>query len=304
MDGENVGYNCFNCGTKFIYEEGSTSLSRTGKRVLSAFGIPESDIQLVLGSSFFNQKEESKIITLDSLQTKVNLFTPEIALPPRTYPLGVEHNEEHQVPIIEYLTRRKIDPLRVNAHFSLDPKMLRRVILPCIRDGKIIFWQARSIDQDVKPRYIAPVISKEAVMWGYDNIWRSRTAPLFVTEGIFDAEPVDGVALLGSKINDSKLEVLNRVKRPKVVVVDRDLNGGTLGQIALDLGWEVSFVHESAKDVNHSVQRFGRLFTIWNLMQNRTVPGGIRAASGVTVQSELQLKMQMALANLASKRGK
>lgn len=300
LDGELVGYNCFNCGSKFTYEEGSGKFSRNARRILDAFGITQKDLDEVAGSAFFNKSTEEKVITLESLKPQITLFTPEVKLPPASYPLGSPHNEALQLPLIEYLVSRSIDPLRVFAHFSTDPKFLRRVILPCMRENKVIFWQARTID-DVRPRYLSPSVPKEAVMWGYDNIWKHQSAPLFVTEGIFDAEPLEGVAILGSTVNDSKLEVLTRSRRQKIVVIDRDDNGEVLGEIALKHGWQVSFVDRRAKDVNDSVRKFGAAFTIWSLMQNRTVPSKFTSSSGMSVKSELELKMQLALAKLGRK---
>lgn len=297
-DGIYTGANCFNCGMKFRYEEGSGKLSRDARHILEAFGISKQEIDAVLGSSFFNPKvEPKKDITLESLKPQVSLYTPEIELPPKSYPLGADHHDELQAPLIEYVLSRKLDPLKLHAHFSLDPKYLNRVILPCMRDGKVIFWQARSITGE-KPRYLAPGLSKEAVLWGYDSLWRDYDLPLFVTEGIFDAATVDGVALLGSKLNESKLEVLRKSRRQKVFVIDRDKNGQALAEIALANGWMITFPPADVEDTNKSAQKYGKLFTIWTLMKNTTVPSGVRAPDGVDIKSKLELGMQMALAKL------
>jgi hypothetical protein len=302
FDGETVGYSCFNCAAKFRYEEGSGKLGRSAKRILEAFGISQNQLNEVTGSSFFNKSQEPKEITLESMAPKVRLFTPEVALPPKSHPLGSPFADELQAPIIEYLMKRKIDPLEVQAHFSLDPKFLYRVIMPCMREGKVIYWQARTILDGVKPRYMSPGINKDAVLWGYDNLWRDHDQPLFCTEGIFDAAALNGVALLGSKLNESKLEVLNRCRRRKIVVVDRDDNGGELAQLALENKWEITFPPAGVDDVNKSVQKYGRLLTIWTLLKNATVPQGLKAADGLAVQSKLALGMELALAKLSRRK--
>ena len=302
FDGDTVGFSCFNCGSKLRYEEGSGKLGRDAKRILEAFGISRQELDAVTGSAFFNKPVEvAKDITLESLKPQVTLFTPEVPLPAKSYPLGVDHNDELQLPLIEYILSRGLDPLKLNAHFSLDPKFLNRVIIPCMREKKIIFWQARHIQNGVKPRYLAPGTTKEAVLWGYDNLWKDPELPLFVTEGIFDAATLDGVALLGSKLNESKLEVLNRCRRRKIVVVDRDENGRALAELALEQGWEITFPPATANDVNDSLQKYGKLFTIWMLMKSTTVPTGMRAADGKNVQSQLELGMQLALAKLGKR---
>lgn len=297
-----TGASCFNCGSKFRYKEGSGKLNGNARRILECYGITREELNEVTGSSFLLKKAETKEITLESMKPQVSLYTPEVKLPPNSYPLGSDFCDELQTPIIEYLLSRHIDPLRLNAHFSTDPKFLNRVIVPCMREGKIIFWQARTILPGVKPRYMSPSVVKDAVLWGYDNIFKNYDQPLFITEGIFDAESLDGIALLGSKLNEAKLEILNRSKRRKIVVVDRDDNGSALAEMALEHGWEITFTALGVGDVNKSVQTRGRLLTIWDLLKNATVPSTLRTTKGVAVQSKLELGMQMALAKMTGRK--
>lgn len=302
FDGMEIQYNCFNCGSKFHFTEGDTSVSKNARRILECYGITREELNEVTGSSFLLKKAETKVITLTSMKPQISLYTPEVKLPPNSHPLGSDFCDELQAPIIEYLLNRSIDPLRINAHFSTDPKFLNRVIIPCMREGKVIFWQARTILPGVKPRYMSPSVVKDAVLWGYDNIFKNYDQPLFITEGIFDAEPLDGIALLGSKLNEAKLEILNRSRRRKIVVVDRDDNGSALAEMALAHGWEITFTAIGAGDVNKSVQTRGRLLTIWDLLKNATVPRALKTADGVAVQSKLELGMQMALAKMTGKK--
>ncbi len=302
FNGNEISYNCFNCGAKFFFEEGSGKISRNARSILEAFGISRELVNEVLGSSFFNQpKVEDKKITMEKLKPKVSLFTPEIELPPHCHPLGSPLKEELQVPLIEYLLNRKLDPLLLKAHFSLDIKHLGRVIIPCYRDGKVIFWQSRTIFKDEKPRYLSPGTTKDAVLWGYDNIWKNWDLPLFITEGIFDASHLEGVALLGSELTQAKLEIINKSKRRRVIVVDRNENGKKLAEIALKQGWQITFPPEGTTDTNDSVCKRGLLYTIYHLVKHITSPDGVKAADGVTVQSKLELQMQLALAKLGRK---
>lgn len=302
LDGDVVIYSCFNCGLKALYEEGSGKVSRSLRKILQQYGISTQDIDEVIGSAFFVKNDEPREISTETLKQKVSLFTPEVELPPQSFPIGADHNHQLQIPVAEYLLSRKLDPVQLNVHFSTHPKYLNRAIIPAMRDGKIIFWQARAIFPTDKPRYISCSASREAVLWGYDNIWKNRQTPLFITEGLFDAASIDGVALLGSTLNEAKLEVLNRCSRDKVVVIDRDANGGKLGEVALQNGWDVTFVDAAAKDVNDSTCKFGILYTAYSLVQNRTRPTGLKSANGVSVKSELELKMQLALAKMKGHR--
>lgn len=292
FDGDTTGYSCWNCNSKFKYEEGTGKLSKNAKDILEAFGITREVLRELTSSIFLKQVDEPEI-SLDSV-TKLKLHTPEIAFPDRTRPLLSDGHDELQGPILEYLLSRKIDPLEHNFYFSLDPKMLRRVIIPYWRDGKVIYWQARSIDDGVKPRYRNPDIAKDAVIYGYDQLHSYETAPLFVTEGVFDAIMVKGISILGSSLNLPKIEILKRTKRRLIFVIDRDHTGGELGKAVLENGWELTFVDVRAKDINDSVVKFGLPFTAYSLLKNATTKGNM-------LQSSISLNMGLMEARLRRK---
>lgn len=295
FDGDSVGFSCFNCGAKFRHEEGTGKFSRDARRILEAFGISDDDLSHISNSIFFARSEgnEAKEITLKEL-TKVKLFTPEVALPDRCYQLGYDGFEEFQEPIIQYLLDRNIDPLETKMHFSMDPSFLRRVIIPFYRKGKVIYWQARAIDPGVKPRYKNCYAAKDAIIYGYDQLTRWDTRPLFVTEGVFDAICVDGICILGSSLNKAKIEILKKTRRRIIFVIDRDKTGNLLAQEALEQGWEITFVDVRAADINDSFIKFGKEFTAYSLIKNAT------NKNDKAFKSELQLGLGMLEAKLRS----
>jgi hypothetical protein len=293
IEPEQVFYNCYNCGFKAWYEEGSGKFSRWMREVLSANGIRDEDVQQITSSLFFNKAEKSeKEITLESLR-KINLNTPEVSFPPRTFLIGHDEHLDFQEPLIEYLDKRRVDPLLF--YFSLDPKHLRRVIIPFWRNGTLIFWQSRTID-DVKPRYLNSSVTREAVLYGYDQLYSYNDTPIFVTEGVFDAISIDGVCLLGSKLSEAKIELLKRTKRRIIFVIDRDKTGHQLGQSVLDNGWELTFVDSSAKDVNDSIQQYGKIYTMYALMKNAT------NKSSSSRDSRLELDLEVSLSKMRKSR--
>lgn len=269
LDGDSVGFFCWNCGSKARYEERSGRLSKNFRHILSAFGITKDDLQHLRSSIFNQQKTEAREVTLDDLK-KVKLHTPEVSLPDRCFPIGFDGHHEMQIPLVEYLESRKVDPLAIQAHFSLEQRFIGRVIIPFFRDVKIIYWQARHIDRAVKPRYLNSEIAKDAVMYGYDELFSWRDTPVFVNEGVFDAIAVSGVCTLGASLNSSKIEILKRCRRRIIFVVDRDSNGGIFGETALENGWEITYVDERADDASDSVVRFGLPYTIYTLLRNAT----------------------------------
>jgi hypothetical protein len=284
-----IFYNCYNCHAHASYEEGTGKFSRWMKEICHANGITDQDLQAISATLFFNQAEKSdKEITLESLK-KISLHTPEIAFPDRTLQLGAAGYDEFQEPLIEYLLDRQMDPLKF--YFSLDPAHHRRVLIPYWRDSKLIFWQSRAIDRDVKPRYRNCSASKDAIIYGYDRLFEYSEDPLFVTEGAFDAESADGICILGSSLNAAKIEVLHKTRRRVIFVIDRDSNGGDLGEQVLREGWELTFVDPRAEDVNDSVRKFGRTYTLYTLIKNATTKAN-------KIQSKLQLDLGLLEAKL------
>lgn len=269
FDGDYTAYSCWNCPARFVHEEGSGKLSRNARDILQAFGITREDLQ-ELTSSIFSPKVE-KEITLDEV-TKEKLTTPEVAFPDRTFELLSAGHEELQEPIIKYLLGRHINPLDTPLYFSLDPKLQRRVIIPFWRAGKLIYWQARTIDEGVRPRFLNCVVSKSAVLYGYDKLSAREETPLFVTEGVFNALIVDGASIMGSVLNTAKVEVLKQTRRRLIFVRDRDSQGDALSQQVLENGWEVTTVDNRVNDVNESVVQFGLPFTAYSLIKNARHP--------------------------------
>lgn len=270
FDGEFSGYSCFNCGAKFRHKEGEGNLSRNAKEILEKFGISRDELRSITSSMFVNSTEETSI-SLEELK-KPKLFTPEVAFPDRCIPLLSEEREDLQEPLLEYLLGRNIDPVKTTFYFSLDPKLQRRVIIPYWRDGKLIYWQARHIDSGVKPRYLNCTIAKDAVMYGYDRLHAYDESPLFITEGVFDAILVNGVAIMSADLNLAKMEILKRTRRRLIFIRDRDARGDKLSQQVIENGWEVTTVDSRVGDVNDSINRFGAAYTAHTLIKNAQKP--------------------------------
>lgn len=267
FEDNNIVYSCFNCSKKTVYEEFGGKISRNFRQVLNAFGIEDEDINRVVNSVMFSKKEENKTITLEKL-TKVSTATPTIQLPSKTFQLG-HHPEflDYQEKLVKYLDDRKVDLNKYDFFFSLEPKLVNRVIIPYYRNGHLIYWQARSIDDTEKKRYDNASAPRTTIMFNIDQLMSYSNLPLFVCEGVFDAMMVDGVALLGSTINASKAELLSKSKRRLVFVIDKDNNGKVLAEDVLERGWEITFSPEGSADLNESVRRFGNSWTNYELVK-------------------------------------
>lgn len=267
FENSSIIYNCWNCSTAAVYEEFSGKISKNFRKILNAYSIEDSDISTVINTAFFNKKEpESKTITLASL-VKINTSTPEIKLPPKSFPLGHDEFIDYQSKLVDYLTSRGIDIMKYKFYFSLEERFKDRIIIPFYRDGKLIFWQARSIDSAEKKRYDNAIVPRTAVMFNMDKLNHYSPGVLFVVEGIFDAMPIDGVAILGSALTEAKIELLKKSNRKLIFVIDKDDNGRHVAEIALKHGWGITFAPDNANDVSNSIQRYGIIWTVNELMK-------------------------------------
>lgn len=261
--------NCWNCGLTSRYDEFSGKISKKFRSLLTSYGIDDSEINNIVNSSFFTQSNtDKKTITLDSI-TKINTKTPTIKLPEKCFKLGsTDQFLTHQEKLCNYLISRKIDPLKYAFYFSLEERFVNRIIIPFYRDGNLIYWQARSILKNEKKRYDNAPVSRDAVIFNVDKLYSYSQLPLFVTEGVFDALPFDTIAILGSKLNKAKAEIISKSNRRLIFVIDKDENGKHLAEDVIKRGWEITFSPEGSADINNAIQRFGYSWTALKLMEN------------------------------------
>jgi hypothetical protein len=268
IDGDDVFYNCFNCSTSSSYKHSDGRVSKNFKRVLNSYGIQDGDIDRAIGSGFFLRKDEPNKITLKDVSGPV-LQTPEVKLPPKSFKLGsTDEFAQYQEKLLNYLLSRKIDVFKYPFYFSMEEKYLNRVIVPFYRAGKLIYWQARSIDHSEKQRFLNCPAKRDAVIFNFDRLFDRTPVPLLVSEGIFNALIFNGISLIGSKLNESKIHFLSKTQRRLLFVIDKDANGKSLAYSVLANGWDITFTPGGTKDVNQSAVKYGKIWTAKQLIQN------------------------------------
>jgi DNA primase len=94
---------------------------------------------------------------------------------------------------------------------------------------------------------------------------------VLVTEGIFDALAISGLAVMHNTISDAQARLIRSLGREVVVVPDQDAAGMELVDRAVELNWAVSMPEwpEGCKDVNDAVIKLGKLGTLLTIMQSR-----------------------------------
>lgn len=289
FEGDSVGYHCFNCGHNAGYSPSKhATMPKNMVAVLDAYGIPKIDWEPVLFAHLANQHQSST----DVKPTIVNIEPKQVVFPPFFYPLKDDPNDEWAQYAIEYVTSRKLDwndypfyLVRRQPEHPDNKKWYGRLIIPIFKDGKLVFWQGRDLTDLHTQKYLSPADDKDKIVSNFDRLRLYTEDPLFITEGWFDAEHVQGVAIFGSTLTDAQTKWLNQSHRLKVVIPDRFGDGHLLARAALELGWSVSLPDiGSCKDVNDAVRKYGKLYTLTTIKENMC--SGFEASARVGLYCE------------------
>jgi DNA primase len=141
------------------------------------------------------------------------------------------------------------------------------VVIPFTYDNKIVGYTCRFLD-DRQPKFISD--SQPGYVFGTD-LQPADWQHVIVTEGIFDALSIGGVAVMHNTISDAQVRLIRSLDKSITVVPDQDKAGVELIDRAVELGWAVSIPNwpEGCKDVNDAVIKLGRLGALLTIMQSR-----------------------------------
>jgi hypothetical protein len=255
-----ISYHCFNCQFKVSYRPG-WHLGFRFRRWLTWLGADENlvrrlVIEAVRVRDIVGEPEEKP-------------DTVEIKFSPRALPDDVRLVDEDPV-ALAYCRSRAIDinryPLLVSQR--RDHNLNRRVIVPFTWRGELIGYSARTWEPNIKPKYH----SQYEANYVYNMDQQKPDAKFVcVAEGPFDAMSIDGVAVLSNECSETQADIIDSLNREIILVPDRDRAGTRLIDNAIDYGWTVSFPiwHETCKDVNEAVVRYGRLFVLKSILDSR-----------------------------------
>lgn len=263
FDNDTIAYNCFNCSTTAVYKEGTGKISKKMSEILSLFNI---DATILNG------------VKLDGLKYK-NTNKSETILPPTIYPSFI-NKPDHFYPLgentniinklaIEYLQSRSIDITRYSFFMSNHKDWKTRVIIPFYWRGNLIYYQGRDLLGNKKLRYLNSSNVRDKILFNMDLLDNDI---VYITEGVFDAMAIDGIAINGNRLTQYQINILNKSLCTKVYIPDR--SGGdiekTIEQVLAN-GWYVSFPDiGSCKDVNEAVCKYGKLYTLSTIKENTT----------------------------------
>jgi DNA primase len=146
--------------------------------------------------------------------------------------------------------------------------MANRVIIPYTYKNKIVGHTSRFLDNKI-PKYLNE--QQAGYVFNID-MQKPEWQVCIVTEGIFDALSIDGVAVMHDEISSDQALLLSTLNKQIIVVPDRDKTGLKMCDRALELGYQVSLPNWEAdiKDVNDAVVRYGKLPTLLSILQSAT----------------------------------
>jgi len=259
-------YHCFNCSYTASFTLGRT-LSFKARRLLGWMGVPDNEIEMLNLESLrhrnihglledrqktFNALANIEFGESDDFPPYSEVVTPE-------FPLYWDYIRKRGVPEdFPIMTAIKNDGIHWTRPF---------VVVPFTYDNKVIGWTARFLDNKI-PKYINH--SQPGYVFGTD-LQHSDWNYVIVTEGIFDALSISGLALMHNTISDAQARLIRSLGKEVVVVPDQDLPGMELVDRAVELGYSVSMPDwpDHIKDVNDAVIEYGRLGALLTIMAAR-----------------------------------
>ena len=265
FDGQtNWSMHCFNCGYKCNFVLGR-SISYKTKQLLMWCGID--DTQIGKWSLESLQQKDLLDIVIQK-KTKIKIKFADHQLPEGEMLDG--NNPSHKV-YIDYVQARGIN---YNEYpFLITPtakgRYANRIIIPYTYKNKIVGHTSRFLDNKI-PKYINE--QQPGYVFNID-IQKPEWQVCILTEGIFDALSIDGVAIMHDDISNEQAQLLASLNKQIIVVPDRDKTGLKICDRALELGYSVSLPNwePDIKDVNDAVVRYGKLATLLSILQNATM---------------------------------
>ncbi len=255
-----ISYHCFNCGFKCSWQPGRT-ISYKLKQMLRWLNVSDDDINKLSLKTLQEKNNHTKNSTQESCPIKFK----EKVLPLSSQMIDTG-NPEHKL-YVDYIKQRSLECNIKNLYCSQEKKFRDRLIIPFYNNKKLVGYTARSI-KNHPVKYLTD--SQPGYIFGLDAQSYDRKF-LIVCEGPIDALLIDGVALLGSEINQSQLTQLQKIKKDIIIIPDRDKAGKKLVSQAMEFNFNVSFPNWSSdiNDVGDAVYKYGRVLTLHSILKNK-----------------------------------
>lgn len=273
FENDSCFYSCFNCGIKCGHDSSKDKhkISKKFKETLLSFGLPEDDITRIISFNFFKEQKTK----VEKIETGLEFPSKEIKLPNKSVLVSSNKSDWCEV-AKHYIESRNLNINDLEWYVTDEVSYAGRLLIPYFFRNKIIYWQGRSMDESISPRYKNPSVEKNNIFFNMDELYRYTNEPLFVTEGPLDSLSIgkNAVSILGSTLSEFKLQELKKVatKRKVIFVIDKNLNGLKLGNEILkdneDKEFYITTFPQNIEDSNDALQKLGKLWITSYLVTN------------------------------------
>jgi len=129
---------------------------------------------------------------------------------------------KYQTILKRFIEERKIN---IDVYICTNGLYKDRIVIPVFENGDIVYFQARSIHDDVSNKYLNPTVEKQNIIFNKDNFIKDD--PIFITEGLIDAMSVNSnsTCCLGKTITDEFLGKIYEYTDYIYIVFDNDKSG-------------------------------------------------------------------------------
>ena len=263
--GPKISYHCFNCSYTTGWSP-NPHLGRKYRELAERMGadsreIHDVQITLMQNSDLLQDTETNEYVYNFKAFDTIEL--PEEVEMIDALPDGNE--------LKEYARSRGILGLYPLLHIN-DLSNRKRIVVPFTYNSELVGWTARHINPPDKqtPKYLHNMPS--GYVFNIDAFANNDREIVIITEGVFDAIMIDGIAVQGNNVTPEQAHLIDKLGKRVIVCPDRDEAGVELIDQAVALGWEVSFPewHHDCKDAADAVLRYGRLATINSIIKNAT----------------------------------
>jgi hypothetical protein len=273
---EGVTYHCFNCGFKASWQPGRP-LSVKLKKLLQWLSVPD---DLITKCTFEALRLKDEIAPKDHVSLTPVFFDKALPLGAKSIKEWLRDPPENLIPVLEYLVNRGYTVDDYDWHWTDEQGFDDRLIVPFYYQKRLVGYTARLIRERKTVKYISE--QQPGYVFNLDNQTWNRPFVL-VTEGPLDAICIDGVAVMSNEIGPQQRHLISRLQKEIILIPDRDAAGIKMIDQVLEWGWSVSMPlwPEGIKDVNDAVKKFGKLYTIWMI---------VNAKESMSLKIQLRMK--------------
>ena len=258
-------YHCFNCGYTASFIIGR-NLSIKARNLLTWLNVPQEEIERINLESMRHRSIDGILYDREKRQVADQLAGVQFKEFPLPKDSVLLDEEEHPMQFTYILHRNAPTDYPYMIRSSDGVHWTRpHVMIPFTYDNVIVGSTTRFLDgkqpvwiNDFQPGYV----------FGSD-LQKHNWQYVIVTEGIFDALSIDGLALMHNTVNDKQAKLIRNIGKEIIVVPDQDKAGLELIDRAVELRWAVSIPiwPEGIKDVNDAVCKLGKVATLLTILQ-------------------------------------